>query len=419
MKVFNKWSLKEKYYQWRYWNHLYRNMVKHLDKNPKDSKQKSIPYINKPGIILSFDDSYRINDWYRYGKELFGYYDIKVTFNINGIHPLEGGRTHTQDEVDKLLELQSNGHEIAHHGFKHHRATEYANEFGYDQWVEDEINMLLKWMEQQEHSKTKEKFKKPTSFAFPHFHFDEEHVKRIIPKYFKISRGHLNKDNLTPFNHVGSAPSICLDGYYSCNTYYLKKIIKLVKQSGKNLILTCHSILPEEEKTESYPNEEKSKRWGVWRVDPKLIQWIIKEARKNDIEFYTTSEMAGIATFIDPNLEKAVREKLSLSKDKWIKISEILKIKELDLSNRGITHLDGLEYFLNLEMLNLKNNKIADFRLLKKLPKLKSVQFEDSIWTENKQLNGNPILFKWRGSCMLLGVKLTSIIESLQILEAF
>ncbi|MBO0962945.1 DUF2334 domain-containing protein, partial [Neobacillus sp. MM2021_6] len=341
LKVFK--SFMKFYYNWRYWRNLYKSMMLHSRLN-NTKKDQSLPYINKPGIAFSFDDSYRIYDWYKYGKDLFGYYDVKVTFNINAIHHFEGNRKHTQNEIDKLLELQSNGHEIAHHGYKHRKATDYSNEFGINKWVEDEIVTLFNWMENQSHSITKEKFKKPVSFAFPHFVYNVDNIKELIPKYFKIVRGQMFKDNLTSFNHTGFAPSICLDAYYSFNLYYVKKMMKIAKKSGRNLIITCHSILPKEIDWDDFGWGEESIKSGTWRTTPTTIQAIIDVARKNDMEFYTTSEVAGIATFIDPNFEKYVRTLISNLSAEWIPISELILIKELDLSNKGISNLDGIQY---------------------------------------------------------------------------
>lgn len=375
--------LKDKYFQWRYWSHLYRNMIKEINRTSKTVDNCSVPYINKPGISFSFDDSYRVRDWYKYGKDLFGYYDVKVTFNMNGVNPLENDRLHTQEEIDMLLELQSMGHEIAHHGFKHKAATSFSP----DEWLEKEIEPLFHWMTQQSHSITKEEFKRPVTFAFPHFVYDNESLRQVIPKYFKIARGHLYKDHLTPFNHVGFAPSICLDGYYSNNLFYIRKIMKAAKRARKNLIFTCHSILPNYASSEKSENDERMNRWGKWRISPTVIKAIIEEAKKLDLEFYTTAEIAGIATFIDPNFEKVAREHISNPSAKWVKISELSKVKELDLSNKKISNLAGLEYFINIEKVDLTNNRISDFRLLKKLPKLKQILSERNTALLNEKVS--------------------------------
>lgn len=91
------------------------------------------------------------------------------------------------------------------------------------------------------------------------------------------------------------------------------------------------------------------------------------------MEFYTTSEVAGVASFIDRNFEKYIRHLLSKQTFEWILISELFGIKELNLSNMGIASLDGIQYFQELQSLNLSDNNISDFRLLDKLPHLKNL----------------------------------------------
>jgi peptidoglycan/xylan/chitin deacetylase (PgdA/CDA1 family) len=370
--------IRKEYYQRRYWSNLIRTMEDYINKNINNNQNGLLPYVNKPGIAFSFDDSYRVNDWYKYGKDMFGYYDVKVTFNINAFHHFENQREHTQKEIDMLLELQANGHEIAHHGLKHRRATGYSSEVGLSKWAENEVISLFNWMDKQAHSITNERFKKSVSFAFPHFLYNDDNIMELVPQYYKIVRGHLDKDNLTSFNHIGFAPSICIDNYYSCNPSCVKKIMKLVKQTGKNLIITCHSILPEEVNWQDFGWGDESAKSGTWRTSPNTIQAIIDEARKMDLEFYTTSELAGVATFIDHNFEKCVRRIISNPSDQWISITELSFIKELDLSNQNISSLDGIQYFLNLETLNLSNNNITDLRLIEKLPMLKKININDN-----------------------------------------
>jgi peptidoglycan/xylan/chitin deacetylase (PgdA/CDA1 family) len=344
----------------------------------KKTQNQVANYLMKPGIAFSFDDSFRVNHWTKYGKEMFGYYDVKVTFNINAFHHFEGEREHTQEEIDLLLELQTNGHEIAHHGFKHQNAASYSSEKGLSGWIEDEIEAQLCWMEKQVHSKTNEKFKKPVSFALPYSEYNEGNIKELVPRYFKIVRGHLFEDNLTPVNHVGFAPSICIDSKFLSDLKYIKKIMKMAKQSGKNLIFMCHSIIPDEVKWEEFGWGEESMEAGEWRTSPNTIQAIIDEAKKAGMEFYTTAEIAGVATFIDRNLEKCVREYISNPKVQWISIFELSMINELDLSGKYISNLDGLQYFTNLEKLYIGDNNISDFRLIERLPKLKDVRISNS-----------------------------------------
>ncbi len=372
MAIKNKLKAKliHEFHQWRYWNTIASNMKKGI--NGKTTAKNIAPY-KKPGIALTFDDSFRVEHWYKYGKDLFGYYDIKVTFNMNAFHHFECQREHSQKEIDMLLELQANGHEIAHHGFKHKKALQYTEEFGIDSWIDDEIFSLFNWMDQQVHSLTGEKFKKPVTFAFPNFIYDDRHIHQLVPKYFKMVRGHYGKGNLIPFNYTGFAPSICIDRHLLKNKKYIMKILKKAKELGGNIILTCHSILPEDYNWDDLNFGIESKNAGNWRISPSTLNMIIWEAKKLDMPFYTMAEIAGVATFIDHNLERIVRSQLSNPNTEWILIEELHLIKSLDISNQNISNLDGIEYFVNLETLNISNNPVDDFRLLKKLPKLKEL----------------------------------------------
>ena len=367
-------TFKKQYFEYRYWNHLIKNMVRQLPDQFNKNQSGTIPFINKPGIAFSFDDSFRIKHWYKYGKKIFKDHDVKVTFNINKFHHYEGQRTHTQEEIDMLLNLQSDGHEIGHHGLKHRNVTKYAKKVGIHKWLEDEIIALFKWTENQSHSKTGERFKQPISFALPYSDYENEIISALIPQFYKVVRGNIYKENLTGFHCSGFAPSICIDSVYLSNAKYIEKLIRIAKKTGKNLIFMCHSILPEDVAWEEFGWENDYSGVDWWRISPNRLLEIINLGRKHDMEFYTTAELAGAATFIDPNLERAVRKHLEDPSVKWISINELSTLKEIDLSHMKISNLDGIQYLLNLEKLNLGNNKISDFRLLEKLPKLKEVK---------------------------------------------
>lgn len=74
--------------------------------------------------------------------------------------------------------------------------------------------------------------------------------------------------------------------------------------------------------------------------------------------------------FMDYKLELAVREILH-HYDKPVFRSQLLGIVELDLSNREISRLEGIEHFRNLEVLNLRFNQISDVSPLESLNSLR------------------------------------------------
>jgi len=76
--------------------------------------------------------------------------------------------------------------------------------------------------------------------------------------------------------------------------------------------------------------------------------------------------------FDDPNLETAVREELN-HYSKPIFKSQLLEFVILDLGTKEIHNLTGIEHFRNLEVLNLRENKISDVEPLKSLSKLQTL----------------------------------------------
>ena len=75
----------------------------------------------------------------------------------------------------------------------------------------------------------------------------------------------------------------------------------------------------------------------------------------------------------DPNLEWAIRENLFLSDEIPLTQLQMLQLKNLQASNRGIIDLTGLEYATNLEILDLGGNQIQNIRPLASLTHLTSL----------------------------------------------
>lgn len=355
-------------------------------------ENRPVKYINKPGIALTFDDGYRVNHWYDYGlgkksgyKDIFGYFDVKATFNINAFHEFEDGRELNQAEIDRMLEIQANGHEIAHHGYKHKNAVEYVEKYGGQRWIDEEILPLFQWMKDKKSSINGEGFKEAISFIYPGSKYNNE-TNRLLQKYFKVFRAASEKNNLVGFESTGFCPSICIDVNYFPYVSHVKKILKYVKRSNQNIVLMCHSILPENVEWNSFNWGKDSEKDSKYRITPDDLNTIIKEAKKIGLEFYTLSEIAGVATFIDKNFENRVRKLLNMPKasHKWIYIKDLVSIKELDLSSAQLSNLAGIEYFINLEKLNLKNNKIRNIQLIEKLEKLKFVDIRNNLIEKNQ-----------------------------------
>lgn len=72
-----------------------------------------------------------------------------------------------------------------------------------------------------------------------------------------------------------------------------------------------------------------------------------------------SSRVDSVVKFSDPNLEKAVREKINQPKAPITRL-DVLAITELDISGRGIKRLEGIESLNRLAVLNLADNAVED-----------------------------------------------------------
>ncbi|GGA65551.1 TraB/GumN family protein [Ornithinibacillus halotolerans] len=76
--------------------------------------------------------------------------------------------------------------------------------------------------------------------------------------------------------------------------------------------------------------------------------------------------------FSDYQLEQALRDIIEQPEGDILR-EDLLKITELDLTNKRIKSLDGMEYLDKVEVLNLQHNKIEDFSPLEEMDSLKEV----------------------------------------------
>ena len=83
----------------------------------------------------------------------------------------------------------------------------------------------------------------------------------------------------------------------------------------------------------------------------------------------TVSGVDPVITFPDPNLEAAIRDAIEKPTGD-IYQSDLLSMTVLDVYNRSIIDLTGLEYCVNLGDLNLYNNQISDISPLSTLTNL-------------------------------------------------
>ena len=88
----------------------------------------------------------------------------------------------------------------------------------------------------------------------------------------------------------------------------------------------------------------------------------------------------------DLNLQKAINESLRLDPEHVVTQNDLLGLRVLSASERGIKSLEGLQYATNLSRADLRNNEITEIEILDNLPSLLSVDITGNPQAEGKVL---------------------------------
>lgn len=120
-----------------------------------------------PGVCLTYDDLF-VDNWCAM-RPLFRAFGARVTFCVAGLH------TATPRQVDGLLALQDDGHEIALHSRTHPKLAPYLEEHGLDRWLADEVDRGV-----EEHRAAGFP---ATSFACPYHASTPETRKQLAPRF--------------------------------------------------------------------------------------------------------------------------------------------------------------------------------------------------------------------------------------------
>lgn len=225
--------------------------------------------IQEGGICISFDDRY-INEWHEL-RPLFDKYDVKVTFFISSFDSL------TSEEIQKLHDLASDGHEIGSHGALHVISEIYIKKHSYNEYLENEIIHNKEGMQRKGFD--------PISFAYPYgakYWFTD----------FLISRHHnalrsdvaVNKErDLSLMNEIyydfdgnNEFYSMGFDTIYNLTPQMIYKAIQRAKD--KNEVLIMHGHVPDQGNKYSFSTE--------------TLTYILEEAKRQNLKFYTFKELA-------------------------------------------------------------------------------------------------------------------------------
>ncbi|PKB17670.1 polysaccharide deacetylase family protein [Flavobacterium sp. 5] len=218
------------------------------------------------GVVITFDDT-SVDEWFETDK-ILNLYSWKATFCVSKINTL------SYPEINKLQELQKEGHEIAGHGYHHFKAPEYVAANGIDKYINEEINPMLDLM----------KFYslKVSSFAYP-YGFRNPEIDSVLLKKFKIVRGttYGAEDPFFQYCYFENTRSVLAIGidtdYPNFSIPYLLKLLDFAKRKNKILILYGHK--PVNNITAKYQTETAT------------LELICSYVRQHKMAFYRLSDL--------------------------------------------------------------------------------------------------------------------------------
>jgi len=235
----------------------------------------------KAGIAISFDDHF-IDEWYAL-RPLFQKYNAHVTFFITCPDSL------TNDEISKIKQLQKDGHEIGFHGTIHGNATAMIESLGPQKYIETELEPGLRHLA--------ETGIKPTSYAHPGGNHNDRADSVLLANGFKILRDVAQAErklfgipvyHFAPrimnwiyysFNHEQIVDALMIDEGTNISKEEIKEALKKAKDTNTALMLFGHKPL------------YKKPANGEYGFSVTFLETILKEAKAQNLKFYTMSEL--------------------------------------------------------------------------------------------------------------------------------
>lgn len=130
--------------------------------------------VQYPHVHLSFDDHSITNGWYK-ARGTLKFKKAKAVFYVDSWDEL------TDEDIERLYALRSDGHVIGCHSVSHADAIEYSQKYGIDAYIENEVIPAMESMAALGFS--------PTHFAFPNSRFDEPLYEAVSKLFCYVRPG--------------------------------------------------------------------------------------------------------------------------------------------------------------------------------------------------------------------------------------
>jgi PKD repeat protein len=220
------------------------------------------------GIALTFDDD-TVDAWYA-TREILQRYNAHVTFFVSDLSSLD------QSDINELKLLQSDGNEIAFHGYNHEDQEEYLQNHTLNDYMNNEIirgvNLMKSWG------------LNPVDFAYPYGH-DDPATTQALEGYF----GHMRdtsydwEDPLIYYQYGSNQPFISGMGIDDI-TYNQSLDINNI-YTGISQAKTDHKILI------FYGHKTVVSNPAEYETSFDRLEKILQYASNNSMKTYTISEI--------------------------------------------------------------------------------------------------------------------------------
>ncbi|CAA6810053.1 MAG: Unknown protein, partial [uncultured Thiotrichaceae bacterium] len=239
---------------------------------------------DKSGVVLSFDDTY-VDQWHDYFSNVSS--DVKATFFISHWHNL------TATEIQKLRDLEADGHEIGAHSYDHQGV---AGDYNFDpnrtdEYLNEQIIPVLANMQADGFN--------PVSFSYPSGERNEVYDAAIRP-YLPYLRTTFADESLDLFqmddifhsenSNYGVLAGDGIDNAYNNPIAEIEAAFLRAKTNNEIVTLYAHRLLQDGAENENY-------NYGI-RIS-KLNQ-VIAAAQQMGLKFYTFAEAYQVGNLNPP-----------------------------------------------------------------------------------------------------------------------
>jgi len=226
------------------------------------------PQSSNAGIAMTFDDTY-IDQWYTI-RDILKKYNAHATFFVSNYYSL------SPEQITKLKTLETDGNEIAFHGYEHVNSVEYLHNYTFDDYMNNEIKKGVDLMK-------KDGFH-PVDFSYPFGYYDPNTTQSFQKYFLHVRVTSSTWDDPLMYYQYGSNRTL-ISGIGIDDVTYSQSVdinniyagISTAKKENKILILYGHNTV--------------ANASSLYETSYDRLEKILKYAAEKDMKTFTISEI--------------------------------------------------------------------------------------------------------------------------------